>query len=267
MPVVVLTALGGGELFFLRDALPGAVRAMRDRWPRGTGLVVLAVVSLLAISTQTVLEPVAAESTSTLNLTLRTRCGEVMTDDLVVVRATLTSNGVGIAGARLSVVVQAGALSAPQDTGGGEYVFNWTAPFVVRPTYFPMWVRAHADGYDNATARIVFLVDPHRTNTLSPTQLFLYVRPSSTTVRAGGTVDVAFFAYTIEGYLVADVTVYLTRVGPGTLSPARVAGCGYAFGFTAPAAITSPTSVLISITVNKVGYAQATARLGLTITP
>ncbi len=209
-----------------------------------------------------------ADSTApSLFLSLRTNCSEVMADDPVEIRVTLTADGIGIAGAQLTVSVSKGDLQPPVDLGGGEYRFSWIAPVVTRPTYFPMWVRAHVDSYGNASARIVFLVDPHKTNPASPTQMFLYVRPSSTSVRPGGTVDVFLIAYTIEGYIVSGATISLLLVGTGTLSPVGVSGCGYTFAYTAPAYVPGPTAVLITITASKSGYMTGTARLGLTITP
>jgi len=245
--------------------------AVRGRSSLGRGFVLLAAISLLAWSLGSgAMVPADADSTApSLVLSLRTNCGEVMADDPVEIRATLTADGIGIAGARLMVGVSQGDLQPPEDLGGGGYRFSWIAPFVIRPTYFPMWVRAYVDGYDNASARIVFLVDPHETNTLNPMQIFLYVRASSTSVRPGGTVDVLLYAYAIQGYLIAGATVrlLLSQGDAGTLSGAGVSGCGYAFTFTASPSITSVTGVLVTISASKVGYSSAVARLGLYVVP
>ncbi len=163
----------------------------------------------------------------------------------------------------------AGGLTSPVDLGGGEYTFSWTAPLVTRQTYFALGARASIAGYDDASSRTVFLVDPNKTMAPNPTQIFLHLRPSSTSVRPGGTIDVTLFAYTIEGYIISGATIVLllTEAYAGTLSPVRVSGCGYTFTFTASPSITSSTGVLITISASKFGYASGLARLSVLIIP
>jgi len=212
---------------------------------------------------------VEAQTEAPLALSLRTECTEIMSSETATVRALVSVDDTGVAGASLSVRSSGdGSLTIPVDLGDGRYEFPWTAPRVTGQTYVVLYVRARSDAYGDATSRIVFLVDPNRTNPADPTQLFLLVTPSSRTLRPGGTVDIGVFVFTIEGYIVSGVTISATVRLPsfGTLGAPSRRGCGYAFTFTASSSITVDTSVLIIISVEKFSYAINTTRIGLMIT-
>ncbi len=73
------------------------VGAVRGRSPLGQGFVLLAAISLLALLFGPGAPvPAGADSTSSLFLSLRTRCGEIMGHETADVRATLTTaEGIG----------------------------------------------------------------------------------------------------------------------------------------------------------------------------
>lgn len=207
---------------------------------------------------------------STLTLRLSTQCTELMARETATISANLTAGGVGVPGAQVTAFsLQGGTFTSPADLGTGEYVFSWTAPVVPTQTYVLIGVRASAEGYADIQRGIVFLVDPNRTNTLSPTTMFLRALPSSSFVRPGGTVAVSVYAFTIEGYRIsgATMTASLYNTTQGSLSSVVPRGCGHAFTFTASSLIASDTSVLIRIIASKVGHRSVVASVGLTISP
>ncbi len=205
----------------------------------------------------------------TMTMTVASNRREMMSNEIATVHAALASGSTGVTGAALSPSSPlGGTFSSVRELGSGSYEFDWTAPTVTRQTFAPINVLAKAPGYLDATGRVVILVDANKTNPTDPTQLFLLVRAPATSLRAGEIMTVTVYAFTIEGYVVSGVTLTLLRVGPGAVTSAtdRLNG-EYTFVYTAPVSVTGPTGVLITITASKSGYANATARLALTVLP
>lgn len=204
-----------------------------------------------------------------LRLELTSSCHEVMSFETVKVRAKVTVDGAGVTGALITASSFAGGTFSPvAELGGGLYEFTWDAPMVVTQTFVRIDIRAKVGGYLDAIGRLVILVDPNQTNPASPRQIFLLAEASAVVVSVGGTVTVTLYAFTIEGFVISGAVGAATLRGPGSLTPIVEVGCGvYRFTYTAPESVTGPTAVLITVGINKFGYAVATMRVGITVVP
>ncbi len=196
---------------------------------------------------------------------------EMMSAEIATIRVTLM-NIDGVTPVSAATLTKSsplgGVFSSVRNLGSGVYEFDWTPNTVARQTYAPINVLAKAPTYYDVTGRIVILIDPNMTNPSNPTQLFLLIRAPATSMRAGQAMTVTLYLYTIQGYVVSGATVALLRSGPGAVSPAvnQLNGV-YTFVYTAPLSVVSPVNVLISISASKYGYANASARLTITVTP
>lgn len=197
-----------------------------------------------------------------MTMDLSLRCAEVMSFETATTTVRLRSGETPVTGATITVSSRlGGTFSAATELGAGDYQFSWEAPFVVGQAYALIEVRAKAAGYEDAAGRLVILVDPNSTNPLDPRQLFLLVGFPATGLRAGETVAFSIYVFTIEGFVVAGVTLDVSLRGPGSLGPAEPFGCAYRFTYTAPSDVSEPICVLISIIASKYGYAVGTSRL------
>lgn len=225
------------------------------------------VVSLLVLALLPVALPVQAESQAVLVLSLTTECAETMAYETMTVRAFLMLDGVGVEGARLRVRSSIGGnLSAPINLGRGVYEFTWTAPRVLQQTYAMLYVQASDGVHADAASRLAVLVDPFYFSFTNPEPLFLLARPSSSTLRPGGTIEVVVYVYTFRGYLVQGATVTTSADSRfATVGAVYRNGCGYGFTVTASSAITSDTGFLVVAAATKVDYQRATTRVALLI--
>lgn len=204
-----------------------------------------------------------------MTLVLASSRTEMMSNETATIHAVLSSGSTLVTSATLTPSSPLGGkFSAVRNLGSGNYEFDWTAPVVTHQTFAPINVAAKASGFQDTSARVVILVDPDETNLANPTQLFLLVRSPATSLSVGQSLTVTVYVYTIQGYVVSGATVSVVRVGPGAVSAVtdRLNGV-YTFVYTAPSSVSGPTGVLITIAVSKLGYANASARLALTVVP
>ena len=207
----------------------------------------------------------------TMSITVTSARREMMSAEVAIVHVSLlrTSDSAPVSTATLTPSTPlGGTFSSVRNLGSGNYEFDWAPPTVTRQTFAPINVIARAPTYYDISGRIVLLIDPNKTDIINPTQLFLLVRSPATSLPAGTSITVTVYLYTIEGYVVSGATLAVLRVGPGTVTLAvdQLNGV-YTFTYTAPASVPGPTGVLITISASKLGYANGTARLALTVTP
>jgi len=194
---------------------------------------------------------------------------EMMAFETAALKVRLTSGGTGVPRAILTGSTAKGGTFGPAtDHGNGTYTLAWVAPATDAQTWVIVNILAKVGGYRDAKGSAAILLDPNKTNPLSPTPMYVLARPASATVASGTSLTFTLYLFTIEGYAISGATVAVsTLASGGTLSHVtdRLNGI-YTFVFTT-GTVTSDTAVLIRIQASKYGYGTKIAQIGLIVSP
>ena len=194
---------------------------------------------------------------------------EMMSFETATLTVRLTSGGTGVPRAILAgSSAKGGTFSPAVDSGNGTYTLQYTAPATDAQSWIVVNVLAKVGGYKDAKGTVTILLDPNKTNPMSPTPMFILVRPASATVRSGSSLTFSLYVYTIEGYAISGATVLVSSLSSaGTVSGVtdRLNGL-YTFVFTA-LPVGTDTAVLLRVTASKYGYSLKIAQVGLIVSP
>lgn len=230
---------------------------------------VSAIVSAPALSPAVATYAIGVIHAKYLSMALAYDTWEMMSYEKATVLVRLVDEtDTGVAGGDITTSSSLGGnFSAVMDQGAGDYVFEWYAPLVTAPTNASAQVQAQVGGYMPVFCPAFIRVDPNMTNPSDPTPLFLTAETDTPTLHSGGTAYVTIHLQTAEGYAVRGATIAVRSSGSLKVSSVSY-GLNGVYYFTVTAGtIKKNTSVTLTITATKYGYAQGTGSLTLLLAP